>query len=301
MKGLDLSRAYFEEVGRPALEANFPHLFPRMAVGLAGEGSECFGFDDELSRDHDWGAGFCIWMTQTDFDAYGWDVQQLYDALPHDERFPLRKDTPEGQGRVGVLSVPNWYHRYTGSPTGPRSLSQWRAAPEFFLATAVNGAVFHDPLGEFSAIRNHIMNFYPEDVLLKKLAARCAVMGQAGQYNAPRCLARGEVVAVRLALAEFSRAAMSAVYLLNHRYAPFYKWMHRGLLGLPLLSQIHPLLAQLSEDTPQIVEQICTLIAEELRRQGLSDCESDFLPDHSPHLMARIRDPELRRTHFMED
>ena len=49
------------------------------------------------------------------------------------------------------------------------------------------------------------------------------------------------------------------------------------------------------------VKDMDRIFAEELRRQGLSDCKSDFLPDHSPHLMARIRGPELRRTHFMED
>lgn len=69
--------------------------------------------------------------------------------------------------------------------------------------------------------------FYPEDVRLKKLAARLAVMAQAGQYNYPRCLRRGELVAAQLALAAFMDAAMSAVYLLNRRYAPFYKWRHR--------------------------------------------------------------------------
>jgi len=301
MKGLALSRSYFDAVGRPALEKNFPDLFPRMAVGLAGEGSECFGFDDDLSRDHDWGAGFCIWLTQSDFHSHGWEVQQCYNALPHDDRFPARTDTPEGGGRVGVLSIPNWYHRYTGGPAGPETLAQWRAVPESFLATAVNGAVFHDPLGEFSAVRQRLLAFYPEDIRLKKLAARCAVMAQAGQYNFPRCLRRDEGVAARLALAEFTKAAMSAAYLLSRRYAPYYKWMHRGLLDLPLLPELHGLLAGLTDDDTQGVEAVCALIAGELRRQGLSGSNSTFLLDHCPHIVDRIRDPELRRSHFMED
>ena len=37
MKGLKLSRAYFEEYGRPMLEKDFPQLLPLLAAGwIAG-------------------------------------------------------------------------------------------------------------------------------------------------------------------------------------------------------------------------------------------------------------------------
>ena len=49
MQGLELAKRYYEEVGRPMLERDFPELLPRLAAGLVGEGSECLGFDDELS------------------------------------------------------------------------------------------------------------------------------------------------------------------------------------------------------------------------------------------------------------
>lgn len=60
MRGLELAERFYEEVGRPLLTEEYPFELPRIAVGLVGEGSECFGFDDEVSRDHDWGPGFCI-------------------------------------------------------------------------------------------------------------------------------------------------------------------------------------------------------------------------------------------------
>ena len=59
MKGLELARDYFERCGRPMLERDFPELMPFLAAGLCGSGSECFGWDDEVSRDHDFEPGFC--------------------------------------------------------------------------------------------------------------------------------------------------------------------------------------------------------------------------------------------------
>ena len=63
MKGLELNRAFFEEI-RPELQRDFPELYARMAVGLVGNGSECFGYDDEISRDHDWGVAPQLWLPE---------------------------------------------------------------------------------------------------------------------------------------------------------------------------------------------------------------------------------------------
>lgn len=157
MNGLALSRSFYETIGKPALEQQFPALMSRMAIGLAGEGSECLGFDDELSRDHDWGPAFCIWLEKEDYMQYGAQVQAVYDALPVEQTgYPARPYSPTSAGRVGCLCIQDWYRRYTGLEEGPVTLAQWRQIPEAFLATATNGAVFYDPLGHFSAVRERL-------------------------------------------------------------------------------------------------------------------------------------------------
>lgn len=165
MNGLELSQYFYETIGKPLLEQQFPALVPRMAVGLAGEGSECLGFDDTLSQDHDWGPAFCIWLGKEDFVQYGAQIQAVYDALPAEQTgYPARKYSPTSAGRVGCLCTQDWYRRYTGQEEGPVTLEQWRRIPEAFLATAGSGIVFSDPLGHFSAIRSRIQQGYPEDV-----------------------------------------------------------------------------------------------------------------------------------------
>ena len=58
--GLEQARAFYEEYGRPMLRDKFPDDEGRIAVGLVGRGSECFGFDDQISQDHDFEPCFCL-------------------------------------------------------------------------------------------------------------------------------------------------------------------------------------------------------------------------------------------------
>ncbi len=85
--------------------------------------------------------------------------------------------------------------------------------------------------------RNALLPCYPEDVRLKKLAARAATMAQSGQYNYYRMMRRGDVFGARLALGEFLNAALSMMYLLNFRYEPFYKWQFAGAEGLVAMDE----------------------------------------------------------------
>ena len=106
MKGLELSEKYYREIGAPMIEDKFSEYSNRIAAGLVGEGSECFGYDDEISRDHDWGPSFCLWLTKEDFQQIGARLHEEINKLP--KKFgdiSPRQESQYGSGRIGVFEI----------------------------------------------------------------------------------------------------------------------------------------------------------------------------------------------------
>lgn len=308
MKGLEIAEKYYRAIGVPMIEQRFGAYQHRIAAGLVGEGSECFGFDDEISRDHDWGPSFCLWLSQVDFDEIGQTLQREYAMLPGEfAGFGPRNVSSLGEGRTGAFEIGAFYRRFIAREQAPESLLEWRSLPEEYLAVCTNGKVFSDPLGEFSRIRNALLAFYPEDIRLKKIAARSMSAAQAGQYNFWRSVRRGEYVAAQYAETKFIADVISIIFLLNKHYKPFYKWMHRALKSLPILgAKMHDIIRDLVgmheyergrviyEKKNDLIEEISRIIIDEFNRQGLSDAAGNFLLDHGPQIQQRIRDPQLK-------
>lgn len=308
MQGLELSRRYYEEYGLPMIKEQFAEYENRIAVGLAGMGSDCFGFDDEISRDHDFGAGFCLWLTDEDNELFGFELARAYSRLPKEFLgFEKGKSNYYANSRYGVKTISDFYLPLTGKKGAPETVWEWLNIPEHSLAAAVNGSIFRDDLGEFTKIREMILYGMPEDIRLKKFSARAAIMAQSGQYNYPRCVAHGEKGAAALAVSEFVKNTVSLVYLINGKYAPFYKWVLRGMENLEIFSDFAPILTDiLTEDYSDSglkqskIEKICSDVAEYFRQSGLSRSQSVFLEPHAYEIQNKIKDINIRSLHVME-
>lgn len=310
MKGLELSRKFYETHGKRMIEENFPDYKSRIAVGLVGEGSECLGYDDEISMDHDFGPSFCMWLEEADFTAIGRQLQDCYEKLPREfEGITFQNASAYGKERRGALSISRFYEKLTGSGTGEYDWQDFLFVPEYSFATAVNGAVFVDELGEFTRIREKIENAMPRDIWLKKIAARAAGMAQSGQYNFSRCLSHGEYGASVVALSEFARQTAMMVYLLNHKFCPYYKWMFRGMKELSVLGGLAGKLEQLlvmgnsRENFPvkrDLVEQISQSVIDELKNRELADGDGDYLEAYAFSVMERIENPQIRGLHVLQ-
>ena len=69
IKGIELSRRFYAEIVLPWLEREFPDL--RHAAALIGSGSELLGFDDDMSRDHDFCARVQLYVDEDVFQTRG--------------------------------------------------------------------------------------------------------------------------------------------------------------------------------------------------------------------------------------
>ena len=310
MNGLEISRAYFDECGMPMLEEKFPELLPHVAAGLFGSGSECFGFDDELSRDHDFDPGFMLLLPDEDVidRKQEFALERAYAALPKEfmgvER-PMM--APVGGSRRGVMRMADFFKEKTGSTSGNLTMEQWLAVPSYALAEAVNGQVFFDGSGELTRVREALAH-YPEDVRRKKLAGNLLLAAQAGQYNYLRCLRHGETAAAQLAVIAFAQSVMEIVFLLNDAYQPFYKWQFRAIRALPKLPFAAELVeylittnndGHLAQDKYEVIEDISADIIAELEAQGLTAADCVDLEKHAYSVNDGIADSNLRNLHIL--
>lgn len=305
-KGLAISEAYFYDVCYPMLKKEFAEYLPRMAAGLIGEGSECYGYDDMISRDHDFGPSFQLFIPREDAELYGYKLRDAVNNLPKEYAgFQGRNECTYGKGRVGVFSVEAFYEKYLSTHEVPTSNKIWMQMDDISLSTATNGKVFLDNFGRFTEIRKGLLNHYPKDVCLKKIAYYCTQAAQSGQYNFPRSIQRKQYVAAYHALDEFVKSYTSILYLLNKVYKPYYKWEHEGLKKLPVLGQIaHRDLnklvqipvAEKANYAVFVIEDLCKRLINVFTEREMTGCGSDFLLDHAPHIMSRIEDEALRNS-----
>ena len=258
-------RTFYNQYGRQMIQENFPEYADRIAVGMVGEGSDCFGFDDEISTDHDYGIGFCMWMTESDYREIGDKLQAAYEEL-------VEKVATVGsadrflKNRRGVFTVNEFYNSLLG--TNVDYESGWlreqknlhrllRMVEEFRLAQVMNGAVFYDVLGGFTAVREKLAEYYPEDIWRNRIAQAMHDFSQYAQSNYARMMARGDGLTALVCVGKACEAAMNLTYLLEREYAPYYKWKRKGLERIAtegqsvVASEVLQLLEQISQAQPQ--------------------------------------------------
>lgn len=231
---LDESRRFYDEQVAPMLHDRFPQYEDRIAVGIAGEGSDCFGYYDEISRDHDFGTGVCLWLTDEDMEEFGHELNEAYNQLVDEKTRTFL--TARLRERRGVMSIHDFYSNILQLDCNTKECQmteqQWLNLDHACLATAVNGEIFRDDLKEFTNFRELLKSYYPDRVWRIRIAEEMHEYSAALQVNYARCMIRHDTVAAELCKAKGMEAAMELYFLLKRTYPPYYKWTYRALTEL---------------------------------------------------------------------
>lgn len=301
ISGMELSRRYYLEYGKPMIEEKFKEYADKIAVGLVGYGSECYGYDDEVSKDHDFGPGFILWLTNADYQMIGVALQEEYDKLPKRYLGFERIESKQGKNRMGVKTIEGFYREILQTDRSFLGEFEYEDLEECNLSLSINGEVFRDDFGEFTRVRNRIAKYYSKPFQLKKIAAQVAKMSQSGQYNYQRTMLRKQPAIAQMAVSEFVTSCIHLIHLLNKKYTPFYKWSMTSLKELPILGEVESDLEELllmdnqqdswggnayfvdgineADKKVLLMENICEKIKESLQALHYDDSADNLLPN----------------------
>ena len=272
-KGIDICRRYYEKFVRPMIDNEFPEYASRIACGLSGEGSDAFGYDDALSRDHDWGPSVVLWISPETDAEIGDKLRDAYEKLPNEMDGIKRAPYVRGKSRRGVQVISEYFERLTGASAYEDI--DWRNTESTKLAAAVNGEVWRDDEGIVTAFREKLSKGYPDEILFLNLAQYCALFSREGQYNCERVKRRGDEMTSNMFAYDAIRDAMKLKYLSQNRFFPHDKWLRYGLKDLEDGAAFEAVL--LKAEKTRNFEELGSYLAMELYRR-------DYISDIDPYL-----------------
>jgi hypothetical protein len=251
LKGLELSRRFYEDVVGPWLASAFPGL--RHAAALIGYGSELLGFDDPMSQDHNWGPRIWLFVTEPDFAAHADAVVTAFAKVapetflgaptgfftrPHP---PANGDGVRGDVRHGleVRTLEAYLRGALGTEESLDNLG-WLGLADQWLLEITAGAVFHDDDGRLTAARQRLAS-YPRDVRLYKLACQWRRIAEEQAFVGRTGLV-GDEIGSRVIAARLARDVMRMAFLIEGRYAPYPKWFGSAFARLPCAPRLSPAL-----------------------------------------------------------
>lgn len=223
--GLAIAEDFFRQWGLPAIAERWPSLVDNLAAGRIF-GSDVLGGDDDISKDHNWGPQFHIWLQADDYTALGSELEKrLNDAAPN----PWNGFRVAGGGdrSVHVHNIETYcngvFHGLCPEFRNP----PWQCLKdhESNLYFIRHGAIWHDPSDVFGEVQS-ALRFYPRQYHLLRLKEESFRVWHHGEYNfVQRMVKRADPVACAICLGEFISGAVKLCFLISGDYAPYWKWL----------------------------------------------------------------------------
>ncbi|MFB9327083.1 DUF4037 domain-containing protein [Paenibacillus aurantiacus] len=306
MKGLELCKLFFFQEGLPRIKETAPEVLPYLAAGLGG-GSQCHGNDDEVSRDHGWGPGFAIWLPKEIKSSYIENLRIALELLPKQYLGYGWSNPEEAKYSCPILNNDEFMMVKIGVTYAPVSDTEWLNISEEKLFEITHYPIFYDEFGEMSNRFDSFKKYYSEDVWKKRLASHLQEAWKWDVQYVKRSVKRGDIISASLLWGRYVEHIMKVVFLLNHRYAPYEKWLYREFLKLPLFGQQvgeiisrgvhHPAdISKLTEDIEKIIiEELENLSFKPVNIPDAAYPKSTLkLLEYSMGVLDAIKNPDLK-------
>ena len=131
----------------------------------------------------------------------------------------------------------------------------------------INGEIWYDESGCFSALRESFRSYYPEPVRLRKIAHWCRYFSGMGTYALRRAILRDNEYYATITFSRAVRWGVQLAFLLDKQFYPYDKWTMVYFRRLP----------RLAEPLVPIVEEAVSLETSWERKLDLLHAMADVL------------------------
>ncbi len=255
---------FFFQIVQPIIYNKYPKL--RYGAALLGSGSEVLGFDDEISRDHDWGLRLFLFLDPAEMHSvrHSLDVilrKQLPpvfmghstnwgDPDPEDNNtmMPQEIDTEsvgiEINHRITITTVKDYLKKlfsFNGDQVQELrnlSINVWIRLSEQQLLEFTAGRVYFDNLGELTDARK-LLEYYPETIWKIVILGEWNAITEEHVFMA-RCGSRGDSIGSTIISTFLVSRIMRLAFHLERKYVPYSKWFGIAFKELPISEILSP-------------------------------------------------------------
>jgi Domain of unknown function (DUF4037) len=239
LPGNELARRFHADVVEPLLTGAVPGL--RYAAARLGSGSDVLGFDDAMSRDHDWGCRLTLLVDGPDGDAVPQICLLLERELPESYRgFPVRFPVtwdPSRTHKIEVATVAGFAASRLGvDPVAGLSAVDWLILTGQSVLEVTAGPVFADRTADLARVRA-MLRWYPPDIERHVLAAGWQRLSQE-MPMVGRTAERGDELGSRLLSARLADDLMWLAFALSRQWPPYAKWRGTAFQSLAVAADL---------------------------------------------------------------
>jgi hypothetical protein len=149
----------------------------------------------------------------------------------------LLKSLSGGAG-LALDSLEGYLKQTIGIDYPPKTYEEWLSIPEEDIIHVINGEIWYDEAGCFSAIRKAFHEYYPEPVRLRRIAHWCRFFSGMGTYAVHRAILRNNEYYASVAFGKAIRWGIQLAFMLDKEYYPYDKWIMSFLPRLPRLGGV---------------------------------------------------------------